>query len=111
MECFLSSTTLRRHYPQKELQEPKDHIQQSTLTRFNAQFSNYPNKSNTALFTPTMSEQYKNQDLLDIAAKAEQDLASQRLKQGAGDGGFGGKTIPGGSVSSMSRPLHRRPFQ
>ncbi|EXJ94600.1 hypothetical protein A1O1_02996 [Capronia coronata CBS 617.96] len=48
-----------------------------------------------------MSEQYKGQDLLDIAAKAEQDLANPKLKHGAQDGGFGGKTVPGGSVSTV----------
>jgi len=47
-----------------------------------------------------MSEIYKGQDLLDIAAKAEQDLAAPHLKHGAQDGGFGGKTVPGGSTST-----------
>lgn len=40
-----------------------------------------------------MSQEYKGQNLLDIAAKAEQDLASDRAKHGAQDGGFGGKTV------------------
>ncbi|KIW89381.1 uncharacterized protein Z519_10235 [Cladophialophora bantiana CBS 173.52] len=47
-----------------------------------------------------MSEQYKGQDLMDMARHAEQDLASPNLKQGSQDGGFGGKTVPGGSVST-----------
>ena len=47
-----------------------------------------------------MSEQYKGQDLLDIAAKAEQDLASDKLKHGTQGSGFGGKTVGGGSTSS-----------
>ncbi|KAK6378986.1 hypothetical protein LTS17_006689 [Exophiala oligosperma] len=48
-----------------------------------------------------MSEQYKGQDLMDIAKQAEQDLASDKLKHGAQDGGFGGKTVHGGSVSTV----------
>lgn len=54
----------------------------------------------SSLDTITMSEQYKGQDLMDIAKQAEQDLASDKLKHGAQDGGFGGKTVHGGSVSS-----------
>lgn len=58
-----------------------------------------------------MSQEYKGQDLLDIAAKAEKDLASDKLKHGAQDGGFGGKTVHGGSTSSTcSQPsLNPRP--
>lgn len=42
------------------------------------------------------------EDLLDIAAKAEQDLNSDRLKAGRQEGtGFGGKDTKGGSTSSM----------
>jgi len=48
-----------------------------------------------------MSQEYKGQDLRDIAAKAEQDLAEPYLKHGAQDGGFGGKTVHGGSVSTV----------
>jgi hypothetical protein len=54
--------------------------------------------------TYTMSQEYKGQDLRDIAAKAEQDLADPYLKHGAQDGGFGGKTVHGGSVSSKLTP-------
>jgi hypothetical protein len=49
-----------------------------------------------------MSEQYKGQDLMDIARKAEQDLNSDKAKHGAQDGGLGG------SDSSMSCPIHLR---
>ncbi|KIW11348.1 hypothetical protein PV08_10648 [Exophiala spinifera] len=48
-----------------------------------------------------MSGQDKSQNLMDIAKQAEKDLASDYLKHGAGDGGFGGKTIPGGSLSTV----------
>ena len=51
----------------------------------------------------TMSEEYKGQDLRDIAAKAEQDLASNQLKFGAANTGFGGKSGKGGSLSSTSK--------
>ncbi|KAJ9656660.1 hypothetical protein H2198_004779 [Neophaeococcomyces mojaviensis] len=41
------------------------------------------------------------EDLLDIAAKAEQDLNSDRLKAGRQEGtGFGGKDTKGGSTST-----------
>lgn len=46
-----------------------------------------------------MSEQYKGQDPLDIAAKAEQDLADPKLKQERGGVGFGGKTVTEGNLS------------
>jgi len=49
-----------------------------------------------------MSAEYKGQDLMDIAKKAEQDLADPKNNHGAQDGGFGGKTVKGGSDSSMS---------
>ncbi|RVX75328.1 hypothetical protein B0A52_00681 [Exophiala mesophila] len=48
-----------------------------------------------------MSEEYKGQDLRDIAAKAEQDLASNQLKFGAANTGFGGKSGKGGSLSTV----------
>jgi hypothetical protein len=60
-----------------------------------------------------MSEQYKGQDLLDIAAKAEQDLNSSQAKTGT-TSGFGGKTVSGGSLSSTSSmllPFVRSPLQ
>lgn len=47
----------------------------------------------------------RKEELLDIATKAEQDLASDRLKFGRQEGtGFGGKDTKGGSTSSMSLP-------
>lgn len=57
-----------------------------------------------------MSEQYKGQDLMDIARKAEQDLNSDKAKHGAQDGGFGGKTVHGGSDSSTPRPVQYNPI-
>lgn len=48
-----------------------------------------------------MSKEYEGRDLMDIAAKAEQDLNDQRHKFGTQEGtGFGGKTVGGGSTSS-----------
>jgi hypothetical protein len=48
-----------------------------------------------------MSKEYDGQDLLDIAARAEQDLNSDSKKSGVQDGtGFGGKSVGGGSLSS-----------
>lgn len=54
----------------------------------------------------TMSKEYEGQDLQDIAKNAERDLASNSLKRGAQDGGFGGKTDKGGSTSSEYTSLH-----
>jgi len=47
-----------------------------------------------------MSAEYKGKDLMDIAKDAERDLASNKLKHGAQDSGFGGKTVSGGSTST-----------
>ncbi|KIX07185.1 uncharacterized protein Z518_01838 [Rhinocladiella mackenziei CBS 650.93] len=47
-----------------------------------------------------MSQEYKGQDLLNIAVQAQQDLADPKKKHGAQDSGFGGKTVHGGSVST-----------
>lgn len=49
-----------------------------------------------------MSKEYDGRDKMDIAAQAEQDLNAQERKFGYQDGtGFGGKTVGGGSTSSM----------
>jgi len=37
---------------------------------------------------------------MDIAKDAERDLASDKLKHGAQDSGYGGKTVSGGSTST-----------
>ena len=49
-----------------------------------------------------MSAEYQGKDLKDIAKEAERDLASDKLKHGAQDSGYGGKTVSGGSTSSAS---------
>jgi hypothetical protein len=48
-----------------------------------------------------MSKEYEGQDLLDIAARAEQDLNDPKHNSGVQEGtGFGGKTVGGGSTST-----------
>ncbi|KAK5456900.1 hypothetical protein LTS15_004680 [Exophiala xenobiotica] len=50
-----------------------------------------------------MSEQYKGQDLMDIARKAEQDLNSDKAKHGAQDGvGGSDSTLESGIDQSVT---------
>merc|ERR1711939_240076 len=84
--------------PDPKISEAHDHSLKTRVNRTpNPTFTEIHTNTNTS----TMSEQYKGQDLMDIARKAEQDLNSDKAKHGAQDGGFGGKTVHGGSVSTV----------